>query len=85
MKQPPRVTCSKCGHTRRARTFGELLTHYRKAAALSQQTLARKARVSQPALSKLETGSNKPSFETAVQIAEALGVAVGKLLARRPK
>lgn len=51
----------------------------REAAHLSQSELARRARLSQPTIAGLESGSRAPSVRTAEDIAAALGVRFGWL------
>jgi len=58
-----------------------MLRRLRKTKGLSQEELARKARVSQPYLSQREAGTYKnPSFEILQRLAKALGVPVTALL-----
>jgi transcriptional regulator with XRE-family HTH domain len=58
-----------------------MLRRLRKIKGLSQEELARKARVSQPYLSQLEAGTYKnPSIEILRRLAKALGVPVTALL-----
>ena len=58
-----------------------MLRRLRKTKGLSQEELARKARVSQPYLSQLEAGTYKnPSIEIIQRLAKALGVPVTALL-----
>jgi transcriptional regulator with XRE-family HTH domain len=57
-------------------TFGTLLRRHRQAAALSQEALAERARVSVAAVSALERGKRSvPRLETVGLLAEALGLA----------
>src|SRR5258707_14492153 len=56
-----------------ARTFGELLRRYRRAADLSQEELAERARLSTRAISDLERGVNHtPRLDTVALLVEAL-------------
>jgi transcriptional regulator with XRE-family HTH domain len=58
-----------------------MLRRLRKTRGLSQEELARKARVSQPYLSQLEAGTyQNPSIEIVQRLAKALGVPVTALL-----
>ncbi len=52
----------------------------RKHARLSQTALARRAGLSQAAISQIEAGERDPSFSTCVAIAKALGVTHAYLL-----
>ena len=61
---------------RRGPTFADRLRTLREAADLTQSQLARQARVSRQALSKLERGEREPTWETVRQLAHALGVNV---------
>ena len=49
---------------------------------LSQAALAKKAKVSQPAIAQIETGKTDPSVKTLAKIADALGVDIAVLFAR---
>jgi transcriptional regulator with XRE-family HTH domain len=58
-----------------------MLRRLRKTKGLSQEEVARQARVSQPYLSQLEAGTYKnPSIEILQRLAKALGVPVTALL-----
>lgn len=57
--------------------FGARLTRLREDAGLTQSGLARRIGSSQSAVSQLESGERKPSYEMIRQIAEALGVTPG--------
>jgi transcriptional regulator with XRE-family HTH domain len=58
-----------------------MLRRLRKTKGLSQEDLAKKARVSQPYLSQLEAGTYRnPSIEVLQRLAKALGVPVTALL-----
>jgi transcriptional regulator with XRE-family HTH domain len=61
---------------RRELSFGRRLQDLREAAGLTQADLARKAKVSRPALSKFEQGEREPSWEIVCQLAAALDVSV---------
>ena len=62
--------------TERSTSFGELLARYRKAAGLTQEELAERARLSRNAISALERGSRqKPRRDTVVLLAAALELA----------
>jgi transcriptional regulator with XRE-family HTH domain len=47
---------------------------------LTQVELAQKAKISQPALHKIEAGKSSPSIETLEKIANALKVSVSELI-----
>ncbi len=58
-----------------------MIRQLRETKKLSQQELARKARVSQPYLSQLEAGTYRnPGIEILRRLAKALGVPVTELL-----
>jgi transcriptional regulator with XRE-family HTH domain len=57
------------------------LRNIRKAAGLSQQTLADRCGIHQTAVSKLERGRAVPTYTTALRLALALGVEVEDLAA----
>lgn len=59
---------------------GEAIAQARAAKRLTQQELAERAGTSQSAISQIEKGERAPSFATASQIADALGVSVADLL-----
>ncbi len=77
--------------TEHSAPFGDVLTRYRKAAGLTQEELAERARLSRNAISALERGSRqKPRRDTVMLLAAALGLADearSQLLsaARRPR
>jgi uncharacterized protein len=50
-----------------------LLREIRLAAGLSQRALARRARTSQPAIARYESGASTPSWETLQRIGRACG------------
>lgn len=56
--------------------FGVRLKELRKAASKTQKALAAAAGITPDALFKLESGARKPTWETAVALAAALGVGV---------
>lgn len=63
------------------RRIGVTIRKLREAQGLTQERLAKKARVSQPYLSQLESGrSKKPGIAIIQKLARALGVPVGELL-----
>ncbi len=63
------------------RGLGKMLRSLRKQEGWSQVDLAKKAKVSQAYIAKLETGVKKnPSLATLKRIAKALGVKMGELL-----
>lgn len=57
----------------------ETIRRLREAAGLSRRDLAEAAGISHVFLSKLETGERRPSPQTLVKIAAALGLSVGEL------
>ncbi len=60
---------------------GTMIRHLRDGRRLTQQQLAKKARVSQPYLSQLEAGTYRnPGIEVLRRLAKALGVRVTALL-----
>ena len=61
-------------------SFGNRLYELRKRAGLSQAELARMVGVTNKAVSKWETGSAKPGFDTAHRLADALNVTIGDLI-----
>lgn len=62
----------------RASKFGQFVTALRNAAGLSIAELSRRSGVPHQTLSRIEAGSGF-NFDTAVRIADALGVSVEKL------
>lgn len=54
---------------------------YRRNRGLSQAQLAKLCGVTQQAIQKIEKGTGKPSFDTLMKLAEALGVTVNDLVA----
>lgn len=62
-----------------AESFGEALLRLREAAGLSQRALARRVPISQSALSRYESGLQRPDERTAARVDELLG-ARGQLL-----
>jgi len=60
--------------------FGARLAKIRDDAGLTQTALARKIEVSQSAISQMEAGERKPSFDMLRQLADALGVTPAYLL-----
>lgn len=61
-------------------TFGERLARLRKDAGITQTELARRIGGSQSAISQIEKGERKPSYDTIQQLAGALGVTPAYLL-----
>ena len=61
-------------------SFGNRLYELRKRAGLTQAELARMVGVTNKAVSKWETGSAKPGFDTAHRLADALNVTIGDLI-----
>ena len=65
----------------RARSFGELLRHYRVAAGLTQETLAERARMSIAAIGALERGARQRPYRATIRLlAEALSLSVNDRL-----
>jgi transcriptional regulator with XRE-family HTH domain len=60
--------------------FGRRLERLRMDAGLSQTALAERINTSQSAVSQMEAGQRKPSFEMLRQLARAFGVTPGYLL-----
>src|SRR5262245_61792662 len=60
----------------RTEGFAERLRELRVRAGLTQRELAQQAGMALGGLTKLEQGINQPSWESAVRLADALGVAV---------
>lgn len=52
---------------------------FRMKALMSQVELARKAGIKQPVLSRIETGEANPSLDSAIRLAQALGVGLDDL------
>ncbi|MBD0282798.1 MAG: helix-turn-helix transcriptional regulator [Thermoleophilaceae bacterium] len=67
---------------RRREALGGLLREERLAAGLSLRALSERTRVSNAYLSQLERGRHEPSVRVLAEIASALGVPLGELLAR---
>jgi transcriptional regulator with XRE-family HTH domain len=59
-----------------ARALALRLVAYRSEHGLSQNALARKLGVSQPAVARMETGEHLPTLQTLAQIADALHIEV---------
>lgn len=64
-----------------AKAFGKRLAKLRVAAGLSQSALARVAKMSQSAISQIESGNREPSFGTLTVLAHGVGVTVQELVA----
>jgi transcriptional regulator with XRE-family HTH domain len=61
--------------------FGNNLKRLRKKEGLSQEKLARLADISLNALTKIESGfARKPTIQTVVKLARALGVSIDELV-----
>jgi transcriptional regulator with XRE-family HTH domain len=66
--------------------LGELLVEHRKAAGLSQRTLAERAGLMQATVSHLETGRTSPTLHTIERYASALGLEIDiRVHPARPK
>ena len=57
-----------------ARAVAVEVIRYRTEHGLSQTALARKLRMQQPAISRLEIGETNPSWDTLVRLADVLGL-----------
>lgn len=60
--------------------FGRTIRKLRTEAELNQATLAKKAGISQSAVSQIEKGERAPSFDVLRSLATALGVSAAELL-----
>lgn len=60
--------------------FAENLRKIRESRSLSQKELAEMADLSQPAISKFESGEKNPNKRTLRILAQALGVTIDRLL-----
>lgn len=63
-----------------AKTVGQLIKEEREKSGISQNQLAKQAGISQPNLSRIESGQQDPSIATLREIAKALGVDYRDLL-----
>ena len=54
---------------------------YRRNLGLSQAQLGKMCGITQQAINRIEKGITKPSFDTLIKLAEALGVTVNDLVA----
>ena len=61
-------------------TLGERIRHFREAAELTQEALARAANIGRVTLVRIEHGKQSPRFKTLTAIAQALGRPVQDLL-----
>jgi len=57
-----------------ARAFAAALLRFRIDHGLSQRGLARRLRISQPRVAKLESGDHNPTVETIIKVAKALEI-----------
>lgn len=62
-----------------AKAIGGRVRELRRAAGLSQESLAAAAGIDRSTLAKIETGSRLPDLPTVVSLAEALGVSVSTI------
>jgi len=60
--------------------LGERIKHFRSNLNVSQESFGEKVSLSREHINKIETGANKPSLDTVVDIANALGISVDDLL-----
>lgn len=67
-------TCAKLGSVQR-QVNGPAIRELRKALGIPQAELAKRSGISPSHMNKIEHGVESPKFETAVRIAQALGVA----------
>ena len=65
------------------RIFGERIEAARKKKGLTQEELAERVSVSQSMINHIENGNKKPSLETAVALANELGITVDSLISSR--
>ena len=56
------------------RMFANAFKYFRNKAGLTQAVVARKARLNQSEISKLEDGFHWPSFKTVIRLCHAIGV-----------
>ena len=66
-------------------SFSEVVKQLREARKLSRAALAKKAGLHQTYIGLLERGERSPNLDTAKAIADALGVPLGKMIARAEK
>ena len=59
-----------------------IIKECRTEAHISQEELAKRANISRPHLSNIETGEAQPTIDVAIRIAEALGKKVGDIFFR---
>ena len=62
------------------RIFGKRIEAARKKKGLTQEELAERVSVSQSMINHIENGNKKPSLETAVALANELGVTLDSLI-----
>lgn len=62
------------------RFIGKQIQKYRKRAGMTQEVLAEKAGISVPHVSRIETGTTKPSLQTLVDICNALDTTIDNLM-----
>ena len=62
------------------RIFGERIEAARKKKGLTQEELAERVSVSQSMINHIENGNKKPSLETAVALANELGITLDSLI-----
>lgn len=65
-------------------TFAEKLRQLREAAGITRYELAKRSGLSKQSVYKIEEGERKPTFESAVKLAEALGVDVSVFVVKPP-
>jgi transcriptional regulator with XRE-family HTH domain len=63
-----------------AASIASTIKHARRAQQLTQVQLAKRARITQGSLSKIERGQQVPSIVALQHLAKALGLDIGKLL-----
>ena len=64
--------------------FGKNLKFYRLRSGLTQQELAERVGVGAMAISNYENGKRQPKYQTVIDLADKLGVAIGSLLSDLP-
>jgi predicted transcriptional regulator len=78
MARPPKTDFGRLV----AHCFGTVLREYRKAAYMSQGTLATEARVDRRYVQLLENGTSQPTLEMVLRLSRALKVGIGDAVVR---
>ena len=77
---------AKAGGNNCFMSLAERIKKYRRQKEISQDKLARLAGVALSTLTKIESGAaRQPTFDTVMKIADALGVSLDGLIARKAK